>query len=94
MALSHPDILLEGGSDGGVNGTPDELALPRNVWVSLQVLNAPLRMATYWEDPKALHLDRCQIRQCEGSTVSGPRAVHSSAWQDKEKAAEYIKAHL
>jgi ABC-type glycerol-3-phosphate transport system substrate-binding protein len=27
MELSHPDILLEGATDGGVNGTPDEVAV-------------------------------------------------------------------
>ena len=29
MAVSHPDILLEGATDGGVNGTPDEVAFAR-----------------------------------------------------------------
>ena len=29
MAIANPDILLEGASDGGVNGTPDEVAFAR-----------------------------------------------------------------
>ena len=46
MALSHPDILLEGATDGGVNGTPDEVAFAaQRVGYYTKYFNAPLRMA-------------------------------------------------
>ena len=95
MALSHPDILLEGGSDGGVNGTPDELAFAaQRVGYVCKYFNAPLRMATYWEDPKALHLGPLpKFSNGEGSTVfwTTGSALFKHG-KNKEKAAEYIKA--
>src|SRR5436190_12553024 len=95
MALSHPDILLEGGSDGGVNGTPDELAFAaQRVGYVCKYFNAPLRMATYWEDPKALHLGPLpKFANGEGSTVfwTTGSALFKHG-KNKEKAAEYIKA--
>ncbi len=34
FALSTPDLLLEGSSDGGVNGTPDEVPSPHSAWAT------------------------------------------------------------
>ena len=34
MGKSHPDILLAGATDGGVNGTPDEVALLPSEWAT------------------------------------------------------------
>ncbi len=46
MAYANPDILLEGASDGGVNGTPDEVAFgAQRVGQFVKYFNAPLRMA-------------------------------------------------
>ena len=46
MAVANPDILLEGASDAGVNGTPDEVAFAtQRVALYFKYFNAPLRMA-------------------------------------------------
>jgi multiple sugar transport system substrate-binding protein len=95
MALANPDILLEGGSDGGVNGTTDELAFAsQRVGLYFKYFNAPLRMATSWDDPKLLHLGPLpKFANGEGSTVfwTTGSALFKHG-QNKEKAAEYIKA--
>ena len=47
MAMANPDILLEGASDAGVNGTPDEVAFAaQRVGYYTKYFNAPLRMAS------------------------------------------------
>jgi ABC-type glycerol-3-phosphate transport system substrate-binding protein len=95
MALSNPDILLEGGSDAGVNGTTDELAFSaQRVGLYFKYFNAPLRMAASWDDPKLLHLGPLpKFSNGEGSTVFWTTgcALFKNG-QNKEKAAEYIKA--
>ena len=95
MAVSHPDILLEGASDGGVNGTPDEVAFAaQRVGYFVKYFNAPLRMAQYWDDPKALHLGPLpKFSNGEGSTAfwTTGSALFKHG-KNKEKAAEYIKA--
>ena len=96
MALSHPDILLAGATDGGVNGTPDEVAFAaQRVGYYTKYFNAPLRMAQYWDDPDA----SCSWRRCPSSPTararrcSGPPAAALFKYgKNKEKAAEYIKA--
>jgi multiple sugar transport system substrate-binding protein len=95
MAFSNPDILLEGGSDAGVNGTPDEIAFAtQRVGLYFKYFNAPLRMAASWDDPKALHLGQLpKFANGEGSTVfwtTGCALLKHG--QNKEKAAEYIKS--
>jgi multiple sugar transport system substrate-binding protein len=95
MAVSHPDILLEGASDGGVNGTPDEVAFAaQRVGYFVKYFNAPLRMAQYWDDPKALHLGPLpKFSNGEGSTAfwTTGSALFKHG-KNKDKAAEYIKA--
>ena len=95
MALSHPDILLEGASDGGVNGTPDEVAFAaQRVGYYTKYFNAPLRMAQNWDDPKLLHLGPLpKFANGEGSTVfwTTGSALFKHG-KNKEKAAEYIRA--
>lgn len=95
MAVSHPDILLEGTSDGGVNGTPDEVAFAaQRVGYYVKYFNAPLRMAQYWDDPKQLRLGPLpKFANGEGSTVfwTTGSALFKHG-KNKEKAAEYIKA--
>jgi multiple sugar transport system substrate-binding protein len=95
MGLSHPDILLEGASDGGVNGTPDEVAFAaQRVGYMTKYFNAPLRMAAYWDDPKALHLGPLpKFANGEGSTVFWTTGCALfKHGKNKEKAAEYIRA--
>ena len=46
MEFANPDILLEGASDGGVNGTPDEVAFAaQRAAYYTKYFNAPTRMA-------------------------------------------------
>jgi multiple sugar transport system substrate-binding protein len=95
MAVSNPDILLEGATDGGVNGTPDEVAFAaERVGYYTKYFNAPLRMAQNWDDPSLLHLGPLpKFTNGEGSTVfwTTGSALFKHG-QNKEKAAEYIKA--
>ena len=95
MAMADPDVLLEGTSDGGVNGTPDETAFAtQRVGLYIKYFNAPLRMAASWDDPKALHLGPLpKFTNGEGSTVFWTTGCALFKYgQNKEKAAEYIKA--
>ncbi|MGH6924489.1 MAG: ABC transporter substrate-binding protein [Propylenella sp.] len=95
MALSHPDILLEGATDGGVNGTPDEVAFAtQRVGYYHKYFNAPLRMAQNWDDPKLLHLGPLpKFANGEGSTVFWTTGCALfKHGKNKEKAAEYIRA--
>ena len=71
MAVANPDILLEGATDGGVNGTPDEVAFAaQRVGILHKYFNAPLRMAANWDDPKQLHLGPLpKFANGAGSTV-------------------------
>lgn len=95
MALSHPDILLAGASDGGVNGTPDEVAFAaQRVGYYTKYFNAPLRMAAYWDEPTDLHMGALpKFANGEGSTVfwTTGSALFKHG-QNKEKVAEYITA--
>ena len=95
MAFSNPDILLEGASDAGVNGTPDEVAFAaQRVGLYFKYFNAPLRMAASWDDPKLLHLGPLpKFKNGEGSTVFWTTGCALFKYgQNKEKAAEYVKA--
>jgi multiple sugar transport system substrate-binding protein len=95
MALANPDILLEGASDAGVNGTTDEIAFAaQRVGLYFKYFNAPLRMSASWDDPKALHLGPLpKFAGGEGSTVFWTTGCALFKYgQNKEKAAEYIKA--
>ncbi len=95
MAYSNPDILLEGSSDAGVNSTTDEIAFQaQRVGLYFKYFNAPLRMAASWDDPKLLHLGPLpKFTNGEGSTVFWTTGCALFKYgQNKEKAAEYIKA--
>jgi ABC-type glycerol-3-phosphate transport system substrate-binding protein len=95
MALSNPDILLEGASDGGVNGTPDEVAFAaQRVGYYHKYFNAPLRMAQNWDDPTLLHMGPLpKFANGEGSTVFWTTGCALFKYgKNKEKAAEYIRA--
>jgi ABC-type glycerol-3-phosphate transport system substrate-binding protein len=95
MPMANPDILLEGASDAGVNGTPDEVAFAaQRVGLYFKYFNAPLRMSASWDDPKLLHLGPLpKFKGGEGSTVFWTTGCALFKYgQNKEKAAEYIKA--
>ena len=95
MALSHPDILLAGATDAGVNGTPDEVAFAaQRVCYYTKYFNAPLRMAQYWDDPTQLKLaPQPKFTAGEGSTVFWTTgSCLFKHGENKEQAAEYIKA--
>lgn len=95
MAIANPDILLEGATDGGVNGTPDEVAFAaQRVGLFVKYFNAPLRMAANWDDPSLLHLGPLpKFANGEGSTVFWTTGCALFKYgQNKQKAAEYIKA--
>src|SRR5215470_6620069 len=95
MTMANPDILLEGASDAGVNGTPDEVAFAtQRVGLYFKYFNAPLRMAASWDDPKQLHMGPLpKFANGEGSTVFWTTGCALFKYgQNKEKAAEYIKA--
>ncbi len=95
MAFSNPDILLEGSSDAGVNSTTDEVAFQtQRVGLYFKYFNAPLRMAASWDNPKLLHLGPLpKFTNGEGSTVFWTTGCALFKYgQNKEKAAEYIKA--
>jgi multiple sugar transport system substrate-binding protein len=95
MAVSNPDILLEGASDGGVNGTPDEVAFAaERVGYYHKYFNAPLRMAQNWDDPTLCTWANCRssptarARPCSGRRA----AALFKHGKNKEQAAEYIRA--
>jgi hypothetical protein len=95
MAISHPDILLEGATDGGVNGTPDEVAFAaQRVGYYHKYFNAPLRMAQNWDDPTLLHMGPLpKFANGEGSTVFWTTGCALfKHGQNKEQAAEYIRS--
>ena len=95
MSKSHPDIMLAGTSDGGVNGTPDEVAFAaQRVGYYNKYFNAPLRMAQYWDNPSDLRMGPLpRFAGGEGSTVFWTTgAALFKHGQNKEKAAEYVKA--
>ncbi|MEM7031424.1 MAG: extracellular solute-binding protein [Chloroflexota bacterium] len=95
MALSHPDILLEGATDGGVNGTPDEVAFAaQKAAYYCKYQNAPLRMANNWPDPSQLRLAGLPtFTGGEGSTVFWTTgSCLFKHGKNKEAAAEYIQS--
>lgn len=95
MALSHPDILLEGTSDGGVNGTPDEVAFAaQRVGYYTKYFNAPLRMAANWPDPSKIEMAALpKFADGEGGTVFWTTgACLFKHGQNKAEAAEYMRS--
>ena len=86
--------MLEGATDGGVNGTPDEVAFAaQNVALYTKYYNAPLRMAANWADPSLLELGALpQFAEGEGGTVFWTTgACLFTHGQNKEEAAEYMQ---
>ena len=95
MASSNPDILLEGATDAGVNGTPDEVAFAaQQVGLLRQVLQraAALR-GELGRSEAAASRPAAEVRQRRRlDGVLDDRLRLFKYGQNKEKAAEYIKA--
>ncbi len=95
MAFANPDILLEGATDGGVNGTPDEVVFAaQKATYYTKYFNSPLRFAANWQDPTQLQLGGLpKFANGEGSTVFwSTGACLFKYGQNKDKAVEYMKA--
>lgn len=94
MEFSNPDILLEGASDGGVNGTPDEVAFAaQQVGLYTKYFNAPLRMAANWSDPSQLKMAGLpKFAGGNGGTIFWTTgSCLFKHGKNKEAAAEYIR---
>lgn len=94
MEFSNPDILLEGASDGGVNGTPDEVAFAaQQVGFYTKYFNAPLRMAANWSDPSKLQMAGLpKFAGGDGGTIFWTTgSCLFKHGKNKEEAAEYIR---
>ena len=94
-ALSAPNVLNPGNTDGGVNDTPDENAFAaQQATYYVKYQNAPLRFAATWPDPSKLQLGPLPKTQGgEGATVFWTTGACLFKYgQNKDKAAEYMKA--
>jgi multiple sugar transport system substrate-binding protein len=94
-ALSAPNILNTGTTDAGVNNTPDEDAFAaEQATYFVKYQNAPLRFAATWPDPSKLQLGPLpKAKGGEGATVFWTTGACLFKYgQNKDKAAEYMKA--
>jgi multiple sugar transport system substrate-binding protein len=93
MDLAPANILQPGTTDGGVNQTPDEVAfVAQKAAYFVKYQNSPLRMAKMWPDPSTLRLAALPSGG-EGATVFWTTGACLFKYgQNKEKAAEYMKA--
>ena len=95
LKTSAANALQPGATDGGVNQTPDEVSFTaQEVAYYVKYQNAPLRMAALWPDPSALRMGALpKAKGGEGSTVFWTTGACLFKWgQNKEKAAEYMRA--
>jgi multiple sugar transport system substrate-binding protein len=96
LDLSSANALQPGMTDGGVNYTPDEVAFgAQKVAYYIKYQNAPLRFAQRgWTDPSQLRLAALpKAKGGEGATVFWTTGACLFKYgQNKEKAAEYMKA--
>lgn len=95
MPLANPDVLNEGTTDAGVNGTPDEQAFAsQQAAYYIKYQNAHLRFAGTWPDPAALRLGALpKTEDGEGGTVFWTTgAVLMNYGGEKEQAAQYMEA--
>jgi hypothetical protein len=94
-ALSTPNVLNTGTTDAGVNNTPDEDAFAaQQATYFVKYQNAPLRFAATWPDPTKLQLGPLpKATGGEGATVFWTTGACLFKYgQNKDKAAEYMKA--
>ncbi len=93
LPLANPDVLNEGTTDGGVNGTPDEQAFASGqVAYYLKYQNAHLRFSAPWPDPSKLRLAAIpKTTDGDGGTVFWTTGAGLLTYgQDKEAAADYL----
>ena len=86
MALSHPDILLAGATDAGVNGTPDEVAFAaQRVGYYTKYFNAPLAHGPVLGRPEPAEArPPAQVRERRGlDGVLDHRLVSPEAWREQ-----------
>jgi hypothetical protein len=94
-ALSTPNVLNPGNTDGGVNDTPDENAFAaQQATYFVKYQNAPLRFAATWPDPSQLQLGPLPKPQGgEGATVFWTTGACLFKYgQNKDQAAAYMQA--
>lgn len=92
--LGPANLMEPGSSDGGVNGTPDELAFAaQKAAYFFKYFNAPYRMAATWKTPEALKIGPYpKFANGEGSTVFWTTgACLFTHGKNKDKAADYLK---
>ena len=80
MQYASPDVNNEGTTDGGVNNTPDEQVFSaEQVGYYIKYVNAPVRFASNWPDPKQLRIAPLPVQAGgAGGTVfwnTGSRAL-------------------
>lgn len=95
MDLSHPDILNEGTTDGGVNNTPDEAAFAaQKVAYYTKYFNAPLRFAQTGGFSDKLQMAALpKFTGGAGATVFWTTGSCLFKYgQNKDQAVEYVRA--
>jgi ABC-type glycerol-3-phosphate transport system substrate-binding protein len=95
LDLSSANALQPGVTDGGVNQTPDEVAFAaETVAYYVKYQNAPLRFKERWKDPAGFRMGALpKAKGGEGATVFWTTGACLFKYgQNKEKAAEYMKA--
>lgn len=93
MPLANPDVLNEGTTDAGVNGTPDEQAFAsQQAAYYIKYQNAHLRFAGTWPDPSKLRLGALpKTADGAGGTVFWTTgSVLMTYGNDKQQASDYL----
>lgn len=93
--VANPDLVNPGGSDAGVNDTPDEKAFAaQQACYYVKYQNAPLRFAGTWPDPGQLRLSALPVKEggAGGTVFWDTGAVLFKYGANKQQAAEYLNA--
>jgi multiple sugar transport system substrate-binding protein len=93
--LANPDDNNEGTTDGGVNNTPDEQVFSaEQVGYYIKYVNAPVRFASNWTDPKKLRIAPLPVKTggAGGTVFWNTGSVLFKYGKNKQQAAEYVKA--
>ena len=91
--LANPNVLQPGGSDAGVNDTPDERAFAaQQVGYYVKYQNAPIRFAGTWRDPTQLRIAGLPTGGAGATVFWNTGAALFTYGQNKEAAAEYMRA--
>jgi multiple sugar transport system substrate-binding protein len=91
--LANRNVLQPGGSDAGVNDTPDERAFAaQQVAYYVKYQNAPIRFAGTWRDPEQLRIAGLPTGGAGATVFWNTGAALFRYGQNKEAAAEYLRA--